>query len=159
MLTFADPVGAVLAGWEPRRHRGADLAGVEPGTVCWNELACRHPIAPRRFYGATFGWTRAPGAEDEGEHTRWSLGGRDVAGCVTMDERWPAEAPPMWMVYVAVEDCDETARRAEELGGTVLAPPAVGAPGRFPLRCRFSALADPQGAAFSVLAPAPADAV
>jgi predicted enzyme related to lactoylglutathione lyase len=90
-----------------------------------------------------FGW---------GEHTNgtppytmWTLGGEPVAGMIRMDEHWPADVPPHWMVYFAVSDVDATAAHAVELGGTVPVPAndiEVG---------RFAVLNDPQGAAFSVI--------
>ena len=65
-----------------------------------------------------------------------------------MDEKWPQEVPAHWMTYFIVEDADDAAAKAQELGGTVaLAPfdaPGVG---------RITVLNDPQGTTFSVMAP------
>jgi predicted enzyme related to lactoylglutathione lyase len=66
-----------------------------------------------------------------------------------MQSTQPA-APPMWLPYVTVADCDATALRAGQLGGQTLLGatdvPGVG---------RFAILLDPVGAAFAVMAPAP----
>ena len=62
-----------------------------------------------------------------------------------MDESWPEDAHPHWMVYIATADCDGTARRCVELGGTVWHPPDDIGPGRCAL------LEDPAGGAFSVI--------
>ena len=59
---------------------------------------------------------------------------------------WPAEVPPHWMTYFAVDDCDATTGRAAELGATVLVAPADIPPGR------FAVLRDPLGAVFSLIA-------
>ena len=59
--------------------------------------------------------------------------------------------PSMWLPYVAVDDCDATARQAAALGGEVLAAP-VDVPGVG----RYAVLADPLGAAIAVITPAPA---
>ena len=40
MAIFADPAGAVIAVWQPRSHKGADLVN-EPNSLCWNELQTR----------------------------------------------------------------------------------------------------------------------
>ena len=59
--------------------------------------------------------------------------------------------PPHWMVYFATDDCDATVQKASQLGASVIRPaediPGVG---------RFAILADPQGAAFALLKPQPA---
>jgi hypothetical protein len=62
--------------------------------------------------------------------------------------------PSHWSIDFWVKDADETAQRAAELGGTVIAPP-FDVPG---VGMREAVLADPQGAAFSVTrAPGPPD--
>ena len=47
-----------------------------------------------------------------------------------MDETWPEDALPHWMVYIATADCDATPRRCRELGGIVWHPPDDIGPGR-----------------------------
>jgi hypothetical protein len=65
---------------------------------------------------------------------------------VQMDELWPEDIPPHWMIYFAVADTDLTAARAAELGATVSVEPFdlfnVG---------RVAVLNDPEGASFSIL--------
>ncbi|MGO9457796.1 MAG: VOC family protein [Acidimicrobiales bacterium] len=58
----------------------------------------------------------------------------------------PAEVPPHWGVYFAVDDADRAAARIAELGGTVVMGPTDIEPGR------FAAAADPAGVYFNVLA-------
>ncbi len=58
----------------------------------------------------------------------------------------PAEIPPFWAVYFAVEDTDTAVARVAELGGTVLMAPMDIEPGR------FSTVSDPFGAVFNVIA-------
>jgi predicted enzyme related to lactoylglutathione lyase len=54
--------------------------------------------------------------------------------------------PPHWGIYLAVEDCDATVKKAESLGGKILVPPSD-----IPEVGRFSTLTDVQGAAFSII--------
>jgi predicted enzyme related to lactoylglutathione lyase len=54
------------------------------------------------------------------------------------------------MVYFAVEDTDATAARATELGGAVRVEPFDSSAGR------IAVVADPQGAAFSIISPSQA---
>jgi predicted enzyme related to lactoylglutathione lyase len=56
------------------------------------------------------------------------------------------DVPPHWGVYFAVEDTDEAVERAQGIGAKVLAPPMDVPKGS------FASLADPQGAAFSIVA-------
>ena len=61
-------------------------------------------------------------------------------------DAWPADLPPHWMVYFAVEDTDATASRCEELGGRVPQTPFDTPQGR------AAVLTDPEGAVFSIIA-------
>jgi predicted enzyme related to lactoylglutathione lyase len=79
-------------------------------------------------------------------YTEWKLGGGSVAGMMPMDDSFPAEVPAHWRVYFAVDDADATAARATELGGAVHVPPMD-----IPGQGRFAALADRDGAMFSVI--------
>jgi predicted enzyme related to lactoylglutathione lyase len=118
-----------------------DRNGYPPGVPCWVDTAppdpeaavafyqnlrpicrCSRPAVPVRL-GADPGHIPAPDLGDEVE----PVGPRGRA---------VLELPP-------VDDADVVARRAEELGGEVLAPP-VDAPW-----VRFTVLRDPLGAAFT----------
>jgi predicted enzyme related to lactoylglutathione lyase len=59
-----------------------------------------------------------------------------------------ASPPPKWIAYIAVEDCDATAARAAELGGTVVEPPQS-----IPGVGRISLLKDAVGALIYVMQP------
>lgn len=62
-----------------------------------------------------------------------------------MNEEW-GEVPPHWMLYFAVDNCDEAAAKAKQLGGEICVPPTdiakVG---------RFAVINDPQGGFFSII--------
>lgn len=144
MAAFADPTGAITAIWQPRDHIGAGIVN-EPGSLCWNELACRNPEAAKAFYGAVFGWEAVDGAPGGQPYTTWRSGGADVGGMIVMDARWPGDVPAHWMTYFAVDDADRAAEWAKAHGGTVTVEPfdiPVG---------RLAVLADPHGAPFSVI--------
>ena len=55
-------------------------------------------------------------------------------------------APPYWMTYFAVDDCDATAAKSKGLGGSLIVPPT-----EIPNVGRFAVIRDPQGAVFSVI--------
>ena len=149
MAVFTDPGGAAFSIWQPQMHTGAGLVN-EAGTLCWNELTCRDADAAKAFYGAVFGWEAQVDPAIPG-YVMWGLNGRVVGGMMVMDDHWPAELPPHWMVYFAVDDADAAAARCAELGGTVSVPPTDIPVGR------FAVLDDPHGAVFSVIKLVQAD--
>lgn len=144
MLIATDPAGAPFGAWQAGAHAGAELAG-QPGTVTWNELATRDQLAARDFYGDVFGVTWSALDAPEVSYYTFEAGARTVGGSIQMDEVWPAEIPPHWMVYFAVADTHATVAKAEELGGGVNVPPTDSPQGT------LAVLHDPQGATFSVI--------
>jgi hypothetical protein len=149
MAVFMDPVGAAFSIWQAGDHVGAGLVN-EPNTLCWNELACRDPEGAKSFYGAVFGWTPQTD-EATGPYVMWNLNGRVVGGMMPMDENFPAEVPPHWMPYFAVDDTDASAARAADLGGEVVMGPMDLPVGR------MAVLKDPHGAVFSIIKLVQAD--
>jgi len=73
------------------------------------------------------------------------LGEHPVAGMMQMTEEW-GDAPPHWMTYITVADCDASAKTVEELGGQVCVPPTD-----IPEVGRFAVINDPTGATFSII--------
>jgi predicted enzyme related to lactoylglutathione lyase len=121
-----------------------------PGTFCWVDLSTTDQDAAKAFYGALLGWE--PNDMPAGEGVIYSMqrvDGKDV-GAISPQPQQQREAgvPPLWNSYVSVESADAAAQRAQELGGTVHAPPFdvldVG---------RMAVIADPQGAFFMVWEP------
>ncbi|MBI5311439.1 MAG: VOC family protein [Actinobacteria bacterium] len=144
MAVCADPSGAVFSLWQPLSMLGAELIN-ETGALCWNELNTRDSEGNKPFYGSVFGWTPAPAPSEN--YTMFKLGDRDVAGMIEMDPlHIPAEVPPNWTVYFAVDDADATATKATELGGSIIVPPFDVPVGRITI------LTDPVGAPFCVVA-------
>ena len=145
MAVYIDPTGAAIAVWQSKQFPGAGLVN-EPVSLCWNELATRDAETSLAFYTAVFGWQSETRDVGPTTYTTFSVDGKPVGGMIEMTDQWPAEAPPHWMVYFAVDDVDASTARAAELGATVHVPamdiPDVG---------RFSMVADPSGAHFSML--------
>jgi predicted enzyme related to lactoylglutathione lyase len=144
MAMVADPTGAVVGMWQARSFPGAGLVN-EPGSLCWNEVLTTDTDAAAGFYRQVFGWEPRPMDMEGTTYTVWHLGERAVGGMMPLTEQM-AGAPPHWAATFAVADCDETVKRAEQLGGRALVPPMDCPIGR------YAHLADPQGAAFGVIA-------
>jgi predicted enzyme related to lactoylglutathione lyase len=148
MAILADPTGAVLGIWQPKDHKGAELAN-EPGTFTWNELDTRDVPAAKSFYSEVFGW-QPNDMEMEGfTYIEWKMGDKPVAGMMPMPDMVPAEVPANWLVYFAVDDCDALVAKAAGLGATTLVPATDIMPGR------FAVLSDPAGAVFAVIKTKP----
>ena len=144
MAFVIDPSGAAVAFWQAGQHIGAGLVN-EPGTVTWNELVTSDPSVTE-FYEQVLGVTTSTMDMGEGAYTLFEVGGQMVGGSTPP----PMEGVPNhWQVYFAVADADATAAKITELGGSILAPPFDSPAGR------MAAAADPQGAAFSIIKPAP----
>jgi predicted enzyme related to lactoylglutathione lyase len=147
MAVFADPLGQFISAWQAGTHPGAQIVN-EPGTLTWNELITNDVDRSIEFYTAVFGWGSETHGEGPGAYTEWQIGGRSIAGMMLKPPTMPAQVPPHWAVYFAVADTDLAAARVAELGGTVMMPPTDIEPGR------FSAVLDPTGAAFNIIAMA-----
>ncbi|MCW2654360.1 MAG: hypothetical protein JWR32_5336 [Mycobacterium sp.] len=147
MAFVADPTGAVAGLWQANRHIGATLVN-EPGAVVWNELITDKPDSALSFYEAVVGLSHSSVEMGPGQtYHLLKVGGTDVGGA--MEPPMP-EVPNHWHVYFAVEDADGTAAKASAEGGQVMMEPFD-----IPSVGRSAVLADPQGAVFSVLTPAP----
>lgn len=146
MAVLADPAGSVICAWEAKQHIGAEVVN-EHGALTWNELLTPDPSAVTQFYADVFGWSANTAPMPGMEYTVFSVpGGNEngIAGAMSP----PMEMPSVWVVYFNVDDAAATVAEAEELGASVMMEatpmPGVGT---------LAALADPQGAMFSVMTP------
>jgi predicted enzyme related to lactoylglutathione lyase len=143
MAVVADPTGAVFMLWQPKNHIGANVVN-EPGSLTWNEEGTKDTTSAKDFYSSLFGWSYED--FDGGAYTVIRVGDKSNGGIRPQTEQ-EAAIPPNWLAYFAVEDCDASAARAGELGGTAMVPPMdvpVGEGGR------IAVIADPQGAVFGL---------
>ena len=118
----------------------------KPGAVSWTELITSDVEAAKKFYGDLFGWTFQRFPEANMPYDVISVGDRQFGGVFKAP---PELAPPQptWMSYVTVENVDETAKKAAQLGGKVLMPPQD-----IPQVGRFCVIQDPQGAVLAAIA-------
>ncbi|WP_077801754.1 VOC family protein [Streptomyces sp. JHA26] len=153
---LADRAGAVFGVWQPGRLGGLGVAG-ETGALCWVELYTPDVAAAAAYYRAVLGLETSavtfPGA---GTYTCVNPAGEGeesmFGGFVPLADD-PLETDAHWLPYFAVADADAAVARAGELGGAVRMPVTdVEGAGR------LARLADPYGARFAVLRPAPREA-
>ena len=146
MSVVRDPTGAVFEIWQEKRPAANGITGV-PGTVCWADLNTRDVETARKFYSAVFGWQIMPGEHDTSGYLHIKNGEQFIGG-IPPAHMMPPHVPPHWLLYFLVADADASTARLMELGGRTIMPPMtmekVG---------RFSVVADPQGAVFSLFQP------
>lgn len=135
-----DPSGAAFQMWQAGDFCGADVFN-RPGSLGWVELATRNIKRARDFYTSVFGWS----VNASEWYTQWGLRGDDFGGVTAMHDRFPADVPPHWLPYFAVEDVDATADVAVRAGAKALLEPTT-----VPEGARVAVLRDPQGAIFGI---------
>jgi predicted enzyme related to lactoylglutathione lyase len=91
------------------------------GTPTWIDLAVPDLGRAMEFYGAVFGWEFDVGLEHTGRYTMCLLDGRPVAAIAPNPD--PDATDFWWNVYFATDDCDGTAARIIEAGGTLIQAP------------------------------------
>jgi uncharacterized protein len=93
------------------------------GSFCWAELATTNVQGAKSFYTEVFGLGAEEAEIPGGVYVRFQQDGKDVAG---LAEQQPHEReqgiPPHWNTYINVDDAEVTAKEAEKLGATIVAP-------------------------------------
>ena len=112
----------------------------------WVDLATDDTAASRDFYSKLFGWQVEVNPDPQyGGYALAKTGGKDVAG---IGGKQDPSAPTAWSVYIGTDNADETAKKVQAAGGTVVAPPfEVGDQGR------MAVFQDPSGAFISAWEP------
>ena len=148
MAWIADPGGAVVGLWQEGSHAGAEQFG-DSGFMTWNELATRDVEQALDFYLAVLPWKVETSDFGGMRYHTINLNDAPNGGMLQMDDNWPSEVPPHWMVYFRVADVDVATERVKQLGGSVSVLPTDTPAGR------FAVVSDPQGGTFSILGPSP----
>ncbi|MEW5829640.1 MAG: VOC family protein [Chloroflexota bacterium] len=94
------------------------------GKVLWQDLTVENAEAIRDFYSRVIGWEFNP--VDCGGYDDYNMlppGSGEPAAGVCHARGINADLPPLWLVYVSVEDVDASVRRCLDLGGKVLHGP------------------------------------
>ncbi|PZS19246.1 MAG: glyoxalase [Pseudonocardiales bacterium] len=147
MAVAQDPTGGTFGIWQSKQHHGIGLAN-DAGSLTWNELMTRDYAAAKDFYGAVFGYTYTEIGGEGFDYSTIELGGNTVGGLGVLAAQVPAQVPPHWRVYFAVDDADATVAAVTGSGGSVPRPAQDMPFGR------HADVADPQGAMFSIIKPA-----
>lgn len=120
------------------------------GSIAWTDLTIDDAEPIRDFYQQVVGWK----AEEVsmGDYADYTMvpphGGPGVAG-VCHARGSNANLPPVWLVYVYVEDLDASLAACRDGGGSIVDGPRPLAGGR------FAVIKDPAGAMLAIAEPPP----
>jgi predicted enzyme related to lactoylglutathione lyase len=145
MAELFDPNGAELDIWQPKREQATIADPSHHGAPSWYETYTPDVEAGKKFYGELYGWTSQTMPMPGMEYTVFHLGDKMIAGMMAPTPDMTS-MPPQWVTYFTVNDADETAKKAADLGGTVMVPPTD-----IPSVGRFAAIVSPQGVSFLVI--------
>ncbi|HWM91929.1 MAG TPA: VOC family protein [Thermoanaerobaculia bacterium] len=115
------------------------------GTVAWTDLTIPNADEVRDFYAAVAGWK--PEALSMGDYNDYVMAapdGKGVAG-VCHARGGNAGLPPQWLIYITVENVDESIRQCLEKGGKVIAGPKKMGSGK------YCVIQDPAGAVAALI--------
>ncbi len=120
------------------------------GTVAWIDLTVDDAGAVKDFYRQVVGWQSED--VDMGDYCDFNMNapetGEAVAG-VCHKQGSNVDLPSKWMIYIVVENVEESAVSCSELGGKVLVGPKdMGSYGR------YCVIEDPAGATAALFEPA-----
>jgi predicted enzyme related to lactoylglutathione lyase len=128
----------------------SDQEKAKIGSITWTDLTVENAEQLKDFYSAVVGW--APTGLDMGGYDDFVMNepgtGKAVSG-VCHARGGNAGLPPVWLIYVNVEDIDKSIARCVELGGQV-----IGALRTMEGQGRYCVIRDPAGAALALFEPA-----
>ena len=146
MAKVADPQGAIFQLFRASDGDPADGPSAN-GQFYWNELWAADGKKAVAFYEKVAGFTHKDmDMGPEGTYHVLEKGDKSRAGIMTSTRK---DVAPMWLPYVAVDDCDAAVARAKKQGGAVHVEPTD-----IPNIGRFAILSDPTGATIAVIKPA-----
>ena len=114
----------------------------------WQELVTPDQETSGTFFCKLLGWSITKVDVGEfGTYTLFQKDGQDIAGMMNPTPDTPGEGS-YWHSYIAVDDIDNCAKQAIELGGKVIVPPHD-----VPDVGRICAVSDPTGAIVHLMKP------
>ena len=128
----------------------SDQEKAKVGAITWTDLTVENAEQIKDFYSAVVGWT--PTGLDMGGYDDFVMNdpvtGNPISG-VCHARGGNAGLPPVWLIYVNVEDIDQSIARCVEMGGQ-----ALGVVRTMEGQGRYCVIRDPAGAALALFEPA-----
>ena len=92
------------------------------GNFAWYELMTTDTAAAGAFYSSVVGWSPKDVGMPGMPYTTFNVGEVGIAGLMTLPpEACAMGAPPSWIGYIHVDDCDAYAAQVVEAGGCSVA--------------------------------------
>jgi predicted enzyme related to lactoylglutathione lyase len=118
----------------------------EPGTISWQDLTVADAEGICDFYQAVVGWKPEPLAMGAYSDFVMNADGAAIAG-VCHARAGNADLPPLWIIYITVENLDHSIDECHRLGGSVVSGPRSYGGGR------YCVIKDPAGAVCALYQP------
>ncbi len=118
------------------------------GSISWRDLTVDDATSVKDFYAKVVGWETDEA--DLGDYSDWVIKdetGEPVGG-ICHAKGPNADLPAQWLIYITVEDLDESIKQCEALGGEVVAPKRD--MGGYGMMC---VIKDPAGAVSALIQP------
>jgi len=118
----------------------------KPGEISWTDLTVERAEQVRDFYEAVVGWTPEPLSMGTYSDFVMNANGTGTAGiCHARGSN--ADLPPVWLIYITVDDLDHSLDECERLGGSLVSAPRSYGGGR------SCVIKDPAGAICALYQP------
>jgi predicted enzyme related to lactoylglutathione lyase len=112
------------------------------GSIAWTDLSVPDAEGVRQFYQRVVGWRTDP--VDMGGYNDFNMipeGGEAPVAGVCHAQGVNADLPPLWIIYIVVENLEKSLEACREGGGEILLGPKNMGPGS-----AYAVIRDPAGA-------------
>lgn len=117
-----------------------------PGTISWQDLTVADAEKVRDFYASVVGWSPEPLNMGTYSDFVMNADGEGIAG-VCHARGANAAVPPVWLIYITVDDLDHSIAECDRLGGSLVVPARSYGGGR------YCVIKDPAGAICALYQP------
>lgn len=116
------------------------------GMLSWVDLTVENAPEIRDFYSKVVGWESAPVPMDDYDDFCMIPPGDDVPAAGICHSRGSnKDLPSQWLIYISVENLNESIANCEALGGKVISPPR-----NYADMGRYCVIKDPAGAVMAL---------
>jgi predicted enzyme related to lactoylglutathione lyase len=117
-----------------------------PGSISWQDLTVADAERVRDFYQAVVGWK--PETLSMGAYSDFVMkADEDAVAGICHARGSNADLPPVWLIYITVEDLDHSLQECQRLGGALVSAPRSYGGGR------YCVIQDPAGALCALYQP------
>lgn len=119
------------------------------GSVTWFDLTVDNAEEIKDFYSQVIGWKSSPvNMSGYDDYNMNKPGDDETVTGICHAKGGNENLPPKWLIYITVENADESANKCKELGGKIISDPKDMAG-----YGRFCVIEDPAGAVCALFEP------